>query len=97
MSAEIGIEMGDRPDGWIATVTVSEGVSATTHRVTIKRDAYEAMTGGKIKPEELVKLSFEFLLEREPKESIMRQFDLLVVGMYFPEYDKEMKKRLRKK
>ena len=38
--------------------------------------------------------SFEFLLEREPKESILRQFDLPLIGRYFPEYEREIKKRL---
>jgi hypothetical protein len=34
----------------------------------------------------LVRASFEFLLEREPATSILRRFDLDVIGRYFPEY-----------
>ena len=41
-------------------------------------------------PEELVRRSFEFLLERESKESILREFDLSVIQRYFPEYDQAM-------
>jgi hypothetical protein len=38
-------------------------------------------------PEELVRRSFEFLLQRECKESILREFELSVIQRYFPEYD----------
>ena len=38
--------------------------------------------------------SFEFLLEREPKESILARFDLSVIARYFPEYDREIARRL---
>ena len=38
--------------------------------------------------EELVRRSFEFLLEREPKESILSRFDLTVISRYFPEYER---------
>jgi hypothetical protein len=92
VSAEISVKMSDRADGWLANVTVREGVSATTHRVTVKREAYADLTGGEVTPEALVRASFRFLLDREPKESIMRQFDLMVIGMYFPEYAREIRR-----
>ncbi len=41
-------------------------------------------------PEELVRRSFEFLLQRESKESILREFDLSVIQRYFPDYDQAM-------
>jgi hypothetical protein len=37
-------------------------------------------------PEALLEASFEFLLEREPKDAILRRFDLPVIERYFPEY-----------
>jgi len=37
--------------------------------------------------EDLVADSFGFLLGREPKESILREFDLSVIKRYFPDYD----------
>ena len=36
----------------------------------------------------MVRRSFEFLLEREPPESILRSFDLTVIGRYFPDYER---------
>ena len=47
-----------------------------------------------MEPEELIRKSFEFLLEHEPKESILSRFDLTVISRYFPEYEGEIKKRL---
>jgi hypothetical protein len=37
--------------------------------------------------EQLVQDSFDFLLQREPKESILSEFDLAVIQRYFREYD----------
>ncbi len=38
--------------------------------------------------------SFEFLLDREPNTSILGRFDLPVIGQYFPEYEKKIRKML---
>jgi hypothetical protein len=42
----------------------------------------------------VVRVSFEFLLEREPASSIMREFSLDVIVRYFPEYEDELPRRL---
>jgi hypothetical protein len=42
----------------------------------------------------VVRMSFEFLLEREPASSILREFSLDVIGRYFPEYEDELPRRL---
>ena len=39
-------------------------------------------------PIDLVRRSFAFLLEREPKESILRSFELPEIGRYFPDYER---------
>jgi hypothetical protein len=41
-------------------------------------------------PEELIRKSFEFLLEREPKESILERFELSRISDYFPEYEQRL-------
>ena len=69
-----------------------EGPSESTHHVTLKPGYYERLTNGKIEPEELIRRSFEFLLQREPKESILGRFDLQVIGRYFAEYEGEINK-----
>ena len=75
-------------------VRVIEGTSESTHRVTLKQGDYRRLSGGKIEPNELIRRSFEFLLVREPKESILPQFDLLLIGRYFPEYERELKRTI---
>jgi len=75
-------------------VTVREGSSATTHRVTLRAPDWQRLCEGRVTPEELVRRSFEFLLEREPKEAILREFDLPVIARYFPEYPREIHVRL---
>lgn len=44
-------------------------------------------------PLELVRLSFEFLLEREPAGSILERFDLDVISRYFPDYESVLSER----
>lgn len=78
--------MTETAGGWLAGVTVSAPGSATRHRVRISRDAL-ARLAPNATPETLARTSFEFLLEREPKESILRDFDIEVISRYFPEYE----------
>ena len=69
--------------------------SKTTHQVTMNKDYYMDLTErGRIIPEELIKKSFEFLLDRESKDSILQQFDIAQINDYFPEYEMEIKKAL---
>ncbi len=66
-------------------VTVSETGSSTTHEVTVSPSDVERWAG-EGSAGELIEASFRFLLEREPKESILSAFDLSVISRYFPEY-----------
>ena len=91
MAAKIDVEKKSEGE---FLVRVTEGKSATSHRVTIRKEDYQRLTLGKITQEELLNRSFGFLLEHESKESILPQFDLMVIGRYFPSYEKEMRKRL---
>jgi hypothetical protein len=69
--------------------------SKTTHQVTMNKDYYMDLTeSGRIIPEEFIKKSFEFLLDRESKDSILQQFDIAQINDYFPEYEKEIKNAL---
>ncbi len=92
MVAKIEIE---RPGENQFRVRVRQDGSETSHLVTVKPEDYLRLTGGKVDAAELVRRSFEFLLDNEPKESILRQFDLSAIGKYFPQYDREIKVRLR--
>jgi len=72
-------------------VIVDEENSKTEHNVELDDEYYQKLTRGKITEEELIKKSFQFLLERESKESILSKFNLKVIKRYFPEYEKEIK------
>ncbi len=75
-------------------VRVIEAGSESTHQVTLDPKVSKRLTGDSGGPETLIRKSFEFLLEREPKESILSRFDLSIISRYFPEYESEIKKRL---
>ena len=74
------------------TVVVSDGVGRSSHLVTIAPTYCQKLLGGRASPEELLRRSFEFLLAREPKESILAEFDLAVIQRYFPEYQREIRR-----
>lgn len=74
-------------------VVVEEGGSRTRHNVTATAD-HLADLGLSVMAEEVILASFEFLLEREPKESILSSFELPIIGRYFPEYPAEIRRRL---
>ncbi|MEJ2327124.1 MAG: hypothetical protein P8Y27_14480 [Chromatiaceae bacterium] len=77
-------------------VTV-KGRTTTTHTVTLSSPYYEKLTGKQVTPEVLVEKSFEFLLDRESNTSILRSFELPVIGQYFPEYETTISKMLTTK
>jgi hypothetical protein len=93
--AEINVRTTSEGEPWTFQVTVSEGGSQTSHRVEVSRGDYERLAGEACSPDELVRKSFEFLLERELKESILGEFDITVIGRYFPEYEREIAERVR--
>jgi len=64
---------------------VEEGGGASAHEVTATAAEVDRYAPGTA-PEALVEASFRFLLEREPKESILARFALPVIERYFPEY-----------
>lgn len=59
-----------------------------SHKYTVwfSKVYYQKLTSGKISAEELVKKSFEFLLDREPASAILPEFELKVINRYFLEY-----------
>jgi hypothetical protein len=75
-------------------VCVKESGSESQHLVTLSQKDYQRLSGGKVEPIELIKRSFEFLLAREPKESILSKFDLPLISRYFPEFERELKRRI---
>jgi hypothetical protein len=48
------------------------------------------LTPGKHTPERCLEAAFSFLLDREPKESILARFDMSGISHYFPEFEQEL-------
>ena len=75
-------------------VVVREGKGETRHHVTMSREMCERLTAGKHTPERCLEAAFRFLLDREPKESILGRFDATVISRYFPEFERELPRYL---
>jgi len=89
MKEKVKIEdMIKTPTGWIFEVSIGE----TNYEILLEKEYWKKLTGEEIDPSELIKKSFRFLLLREPKESILKSFNLKIIGKYFPEYEKEIVK-----
>ena len=63
----------------------------TTHQVTISDTFITKYQIKNLTKKEIIEKSFIFLLERESNTSILRKFDIEVIGNYFPEYKKLFK------
>ena len=77
-------------DPLIFEVVVREGKGETRHQVTMSRETCERLTSGKHTRERCLEAAFQFLLDREPKESILRRFDVTEISRYLPEFEREM-------
>ena len=80
-------------DSLIFEVVVREGKGETRHQVTMSRETCERLSG-KHTPERCLEAAFQFLLDREPKESILRRFDVTAISRYFPEFEREIRRYL---
>jgi hypothetical protein len=71
-------------------VVVHDRGGETHYQVTMSHTDFERLGGENAPPDECVHAAFLFLLDREPKESILRRFDIAVIERYFPEFPREL-------
>lgn len=74
-------------------VSVNEPPGRTEHRVTLSRSDYSRLCAG-TEPRHCVEAAFRFLLDREPKEAILRRFNLTLIAHYFPEFEAQLPRYL---
>jgi hypothetical protein len=74
-------------NGHRCAVDVVDGGSSTHHTVEVSTAELDRWGRGR-SAEELPRESFRFLLEREPKESILREFKISDITRYFPDYER---------
>jgi hypothetical protein len=85
---------GDRDDGWTCTVALRErGLDVSTHRVQVGPEDLARLASNASDPTDLVKASFEFLLEHESPQMILRSFDITEIARYFPDYEPTIRGR----
>jgi hypothetical protein len=74
------------PNGWTCKVRIEEeGRTLSEHTVTVTKEDKERFAPYST-VEDLVRRSFEFLLEREPPTSILHTFALPDIERYFPDF-----------
>ncbi|HUL85919.1 MAG TPA: hypothetical protein VLX89_10475 [Actinomycetota bacterium] len=84
--ATIDVTQADDAGTRFAVEIRDEDGSRTAHDVTVSDTDWARFGAGFASRAALVEASFRFLLEREPKGSILPAFDLGVIERYFPEY-----------
>ncbi|MDP9272999.1 MAG: hypothetical protein M3O93_05625 [Chloroflexota bacterium] len=89
--SEIDVTATPTSLGWVCEVQVRDHGTITNHRVSVATGDVARLAPGAIDPEDLVRRSFEFLLQRESQRSILASFELTDIGRYFPEYEREIR------
>ena len=72
-------------------VTVAE-TSTTTHTVTVTDQSLKDLTVNNVTKTQLLKFSFNFLLDKEPTTSILLSFDINVISQYFSDYKDKVRR-----
>jgi hypothetical protein len=86
------IEVTEGGDGF--EVVVSEGGGSTRHLVRASAAELARIAPG-VAPAQAIEAAFRFLLDREPKESILTRFALSDISRYFPEFERAIASYLR--
>lgn len=72
------------------SVSIQEKDGKTHHEVSLSTETFEKLSDGKHPPEKLIEAAFRFLLDHEPKESILGEFDITVIPHYFPDFESQI-------
>lgn len=85
----IVVDQTETGDPMAFSVTVGEGSGQTRHDVTMQQSTYQRLTNGRVSPAACIEAAFKFLLEREPRESILARFDITTIATYFPSFEQD--------
>jgi hypothetical protein len=89
VKAAIDVARSSDGDPMVFDVTLKDVKSESRHIVTLSRADFIRL-GGDATAEEVIDAAFRFLLDREPKESILSRFDVSVISRYFPEFETKL-------
>ncbi|MEK9179813.1 MAG: hypothetical protein AAB897_00135 [Patescibacteria group bacterium] len=79
------------PSGRRFSVFVGDGNALDQYSVSLTDSYWERLTSRRISQEELIRRSFEFLLENESKDDILKDFGLPAIQQYFPEFEDKIR------
>ena len=85
-------ELSQREDGWTFFVELGHGDGLVEYMVDLDREYWTRLTNRRVEPSELIIKTFDFLLDKEPKELILRKFNLSDISARFPMYEDEIRK-----
>ncbi len=88
---EVDVRCEPTADGWTCRVRLTDAAGTGEHRVSVRRGDLARLAPGAVDPVDLVHRSFDFLLQREPRGSILRTFDLTMIGRYFPDWERTIR------
>lgn len=89
MACKTAIVVAASPSDKLAfDVAVREAGGESRHRVTVSPGDAARFSKLGADPARAVEAAMAFLLDREPKESILGAFDIGAIRRYFPEFDK---------
>lgn len=94
MAEHIAVSCAAGEGGWLCDVRVGQAGRESVYAVSVSAQELARFAPGADDPQRLVTASFEFLLERESKESILSRFALSVIERYFPDYPREVARLL---
>ena len=87
-------EINQREESWTFLVELGTGEGLIEYFVDVDRDYWTRLTNRRVEPAELIAATFKFLLDKEPKELILKRFNLADVNGHFPNYENEMRRML---
>lgn len=86
---KVEVQAGADAEPMVFNVTVTDSAGSTRHRVTLSTQTWQQLTGGRIDAAACVAAAFEFLLDREAKSDILPSFDINVIKLSFPAFERD--------
>ena len=87
-------EANQREEGWTFLVELGHGEGLIEYFIDVDKDYWTRLTSRRVEPADLVRETFRFLLDKQPKEVILKRFNIAEVAGQFPVFEHEIKRTL---
>ena len=85
-------KLKESDNGWIFIVSLVNDEETHVFTVELEKEYCKNTFGDDTSPEDAVKKSFLFLLDKEPVVNIMREFNISIIETFFPDYKEKVVK-----